>query len=259
MTETLTSWTLSVEEMQAVAALAGAVTVPAELRLPRTPAAGSAQLRDSGLADSYGVLPELETVLRVLATADREYSVLMMDAPGNVVRPKRLLVAVAGGQAAWAEVGADGQVRIGELPGSGPDSVAAAIWRALGEWPAADVIAWRGALEDLGARLADCRNQADLAAALLASGCTQDQAQTLAAALAAPRRAEIVARVRVDGITQTSIGAVAVFDGAAGRFVAVPDISNDRIAWTTLSGGTRRRLEQALEQLVATASDSEVA
>lgn len=255
MSATLTRWTLTTAQLQAVAAHAHTATVPAALHLPRTGSRTDEELRDGGLLDDYGIVPELETVLRVLAAPDHEYSVLTVDTEGAGDRPQRALVAVAGGQAVMAEVRTGGTVRLAELPGNGIDSVAAALWSALGDRQAAAVIPWRTVLEDLGARLVGCHDRADVESALLASGCAEDQARTLAAALAAPQRAEIVARVRVDGITQTSIGAVAVFDGAAGRTVAVPDISTDGIAWTTLSGGTRRRLEQAIGQLLATVPD----
>lgn len=271
MTASLTTvatatWRMRADQFIAVCHRAHSDTVPGALRLPREHHVNDADLRAAGLSDDYGVDPHLETVLRLAATAPTEISVMLLDSRAEVTadggsvgvpRPQRAVVAIGHSEAALIAVtgvGADGDGRdvvVQQLAGNGMDCAAAAVWGVLGEWPAGDVISVRFVLETLQQRLALCRSTSELAVQLRALGCEESHAQAVASALAAPRRAEIVARVQVNGITQTSIGAVAVFDGAAGRMVAVPSASTDGVAWTTFSAGTRTRLEQALRQLVS--------
>ena len=146
-----------------------------------------------------------------------------------------------------------------------PDAGAAArvlrgvLDRAGGTATPADVPVARFPLEPLAERLRACHDATDLTAAFASGGLSPREAALLAAAVSsARRRTEIVARVRVDGLPTTSVGAVAVLDGPAGRVIAGPDLSVDGTPWTTFSPGTGLRLEQALGRLVATVPGADV-
>lgn len=128
-----------------------------------------------------------------------------------------------------------------------------------GHSPGADVPVARFPLHTLVERLRTCHDQHDVAATFAVAGLAPRDASRLAAAVTtAGRRTEIIARVRVDGLTTTSVGAVAVLDGPAGRVIAGPDLAVDGTPWTTFSPGTPIRLEQALGRLVATVPGADV-
>lgn len=123
----------------------------------------------------------------------------------------------------------------------------------LGDAVRADVPTGRFALHPLSNRLAGCRDVHDVAAAFAGQGMSTNDSSRLAGAVAtASHRTEIVARVRAGGLPTTSVGAIAVLDGPAGRVIAGPDLSVDGTPWTTFSPGTALRLEQALGRLVTT-------
>lgn len=146
-----------------------------------------------------------------------------------------------------------------------PDSRASArvlggvLDSAVGATTPAAVPSARFPLDALADRLRTCHDSHDVAAAFAGGGLPPQDASLLAAAVTtARRRTEIVARVRVDGLPTTSVGAVAVLDGPAGRVIAGPDLSVDGTPWTTFSPGTALRLEQALGRLVATVPGADV-
>lgn len=131
--------------------------------------------------------------------------------------------------------------------------------RISGRPAAADVPVARFPLHTLADRLTPCHDRHDVAAAFAAGGLAAQDASRLAAAVSTARlRTEIVALVRVDGLPTTSVGAIAVLDGPAGRVIAGPDLSVDGTPWTTFSPGTPIRLEQALGRLVATVPGADV-
>lgn len=122
----------------------------------------------------------------------------------------------------------------------------------IGTTCAAAVPSARFPLHQIAEHLRTCHDSHDVAAAFASGGLPAADASRLAAAVTTARhRTEIVTRVRVDGLATTSVGAIAVFDGPAGRVIAAPDLSVDGTPWTTFSPGTAIRLEQALGRLVA--------
>lgn len=151
----------------------------------------------------------------------------------------------------------DERVSVSEVWAEDPRSAARALGGVLDlntdPVDAATVPSARFPLRRLTERLSDCRDVHDVAAAFAAEGLSDHEAFRLSDAVSsASRRTEIVARGRADGLPITSVGAIAVLDGPAGRVIAGPDLAVDGTPWTTFSPGTSLRLEQSLGRLVAT-------
>lgn len=258
-----TGWELSPAEIGALAVVVGSDTLLDTLGVAPAPRADSraarADLTARGLLEQTQALevtdPGLVAALRVLA------------APVATVTAR----CPAAGLVAVLATDDDGSVLAVRAPDAvtlrpvwAPDPRAAArvlggvLDAALGAATPAAVPSARFPLPVLAERLRACHDPHDVAAAFAGGGLTPRDASLLAAAVTtARRRTEIVARVRVDGLPTTSVGAIAVFDGPAGRVIAGPDLSVDGTPWTTFSPGTGLRLEQALGRLAATVPGSD--
>lgn len=255
MTATMhTGWSLTDAQVALLAVVAGADTLTEVLGtapVSRAERAGArAGLREQGLVVDEGADPDLTRALRGLA--DPALEVSMRSAPAGL----RAVLAVDTTSQVLA-VRTHGRVTVSRVWAADVQGAARRLGevldRALGSFVAADIASAQFPLGPLSERLAACRDAHDVAAALAGGGMTATDASRLADAVTSARhRTEIVARVRASGLPITSVGAIAVLDGPAGRVIAGPDLSIDGTPWTTFSPGTALRLEQALGRLVAT-------
>lgn len=208
-----------------------------------------AALRERGLVDDEGIDPTLADELRTLVDPALEVRLRCPRADLRAVLAvdsRRQVLAVRTG----------GRVSVSDAWAGSPRDAArvlgAVLDHVVGSTAAADVPVGRFPLRPLSDRLDGCRDAHDVAAAFAGEGLPAADAAVLADAVSsACHHTEIVARVRAGGLPITSVGAVAVLDGPAGRVIAGPDLSVDGTPWTTFSPGTAVRLEQALGRLVA--------
>lgn len=257
MTSSLSSgWVFDAAQVAVLAVVARAETLADVLGTgvaSRSDRAGAREeLRGAGVIDDDDEVADLELVRAVRALTDPTLEVSMRCVRAGL----RAVLAIDPGVQALAVLSEErvsvrtvwaGDVR------SASRTLGGVLDTRLGGAVRADVPTARFALRPLSDRLAGSRDVHDVATAFAGQGMSTNDASRLAGAVAsASHRTEIVARLRAGGLPTTSVGAIAVLDGPAGRVIAGPDLSVEGTPWTTFSPGTALRLEQALGRLVTT-------
>lgn len=245
------SWSLCVDELVGHGAVLGVQTWPAVLDLPVSAVVESD--RDATDHDTPDVSEPCEPALaELLARLGRPE--LCFEIRVAATDPIRAC-AVVTGEASSLAVREGRTVRLQQLP-AGTDAVAGAVVGLLGDTAAADLRPVRAPIADLAARLAAAELADDYVDALYASGVPGRDAVMLGSAMGAcSGHTEIVVVRTVDGSTTVSPAAVVVLETPAGRIIAGPSLSPDRVLWTTFATGTRQRLRQALASLIETLDD----
>jgi hypothetical protein len=252
-------FTLTANELQAVASRAGAHDLPTVLALKscyatlgERDAAFDGALRDMitrGVILDDEVHPELLTMLHVLQRPDREIAVRLVTPDGM----GRISVARRGQSCVLARRVAD-QVDL-RIIDDGKDLrvVATAIRSELPRSAPADVEPFGAPLHDMSEALSNTHDPLDLTDRIRALGAPARVAALLGTALGMRQAfAEIVcyALTQDQGTIARGPAALAVMYTKRGRILAAPSASPAGQLWTTLKAGSDHAFGQAIDQLV---------
>lgn len=109
----------------------------------------------------------------------------------------------------------------------------------------------------LSERLDKCSDLGDYLSVLLGFGASEKDARVAATVLSrCATQIEMVAYVNSVARKRISPAAVAIFDSDYGRVVASPMVSHSGQVWTTISPGTRHRIERSIIGLLDSIFDS---
>jgi hypothetical protein len=220
-------------------------------------------LTDAGVFDSYGeVSSDLAQALFVLTQPERELVARIYRTPHPAVsnRPGgaddradvvRVCLARRGEDHAIAvRTGDDFDLQTFWSDGSG-ESLARPLLGALGTCTAAEIPDFSVLSQDLGERLSAASTASEYADACYALGVLDREATVLGLAFeSCYAYAEIVAYTHQNGIATRTPGAVAVYDTARGRIIAIPGLAPDQQSWSTVTPGTDHRIAQAISALI---------
>jgi hypothetical protein len=245
------TWHLTVDQVVAAGAAAGVQTWPIVLDLPVSTAVetdwAATAHEDPEVADRGE--PAFVDLLARLGRPELHFEIRIAAA-----EPIRACAVVADDMSLLAV--REGQTIVLQELSAGVDAVAGAVIGLMGERAAADLRPARAPIIDLAERLAAAELADDYVDALYAAGVPGRDAVTIGGALGAcTGHAEIVVVRTADGSTTVSPAAAVVLETPAGRIIASPCVSPDRVLWTTFATGTRQRLRQALALLIETLDD----
>ena len=207
------------------------------------------RLTGRGIISPTGVLPEVATLLRDLATATETLAIRItpLQIPDTMLR-----IAIGRTRADRYVYAARTRdlVLAQPLPASDWPTAAAAVLRTqLGTAaPAALSRAVQLRIEDV-TRIAD-RPPATVADILTDLGVSDTDAALLNAASHPTVATELTAATRRDGTTRRSTTAATVLDTDRGRLVAWPTTGPDRSTWITYAEGSEARLATAVTGLL---------
>lgn len=211
-------------------------------------ARADAELREIGAFGPEGIADGLHLALRIISSPETQIHARIFS--GGEVR--RILLARRGLDHVQVLRMAD-SITIESVSVDGIDSAAQRIVACLGAGDAADVGSVSGPTVDLAARLDAAETSAQYAETLYALGINQNDSMKLGVAFAdCQGYTEVVAYESVEGRSQQSSGAVAIYETARGRVVGSPSMSPDGEKWTTLSAGSGHRIKQAIAMLMET-------
>lgn len=214
-----------------------------------------AGLSESGIFDSYGeVSPDLAQALFVLAQPERELVARIYravpDRPASDGAVRVCLARRGEDHAIAVRTGDDFDLQTFWSDGSG-ESLARPLLGALGTCTPAEIPDFSVLSQDLGERLSAASTASEYADACYALGILDREATVLGLAFeSCYAYAEIVAYTHQDGIATRTPGAVAVYDTARGRIIAIPGLAPDQQSWSTVTPGTDHRIAQAISALI---------
>ncbi len=209
--------------------------------------AAEAELRAARLiADDGELVDGLAAVLHVLSRPEVELEVRIVDASGM----RRMCIARRGRHHVRALRFGDNTI-VESIEVTDAGQLGNAVLDVLDAGDAASFTGISAARDELAERLNECRGVDDFAQALHAVGASHPDAAAVSAAFAdVTSQCEVVAVEHQPGTTHQTPGAVAIYATGRGRIVASPSTSADGRIWTTISPGTRRRIEQAIGLLL---------